>query len=379
MHPLGVFSQSSDKPRVSFALSDKPFSANAWFHSQHLVASVESWAGDDQHTFRPPFVPEWNEFFSRQMHYQYNRLRIEADRVGIIIGALDHDTFLYGLPASALIEKLFESAGQQAHLSGGGLIARQVIFRLGGLQGARVFKIPGVRRLLKTYGPRESFTKKSAIQLIGATDPANPRAKFSDHKQLYIEARPFGGDLTPGMVFEYLVEKGLFRIGAELTCPSCNLANWIALDQLKQENVCDLCGYNFDATRQLVGGVFYYRRTGVFGLEKHTQGAIPVALTLQQLDTNLSTITTGKVYAPSYDLVSKIEGEPPCEVDLVVVYPRRYPDKAEVILGECKDEDGGINATDIANSRRIADALPRHRFEGYILFGKAGAVYARGN
>jgi hypothetical protein len=90
------------------------------------------------------------------------------------------------------------------------------------------------------------------------------------------------------MVFDYLVEKGLFRIGATLTCPTCNLPNWTALDVLKQSNVCEMCGAEFDATRQLVNGQFDYRRTGVLGLEKNSQGAVPVTLVLQQLDVNIT-------------------------------------------------------------------------------------------
>ena len=54
------------------------------------------------------------------------------------------------------------------------------------------------------------------------------------------------------MVFEHLVAKGLFRIGAELKCPVCNLPNWYALDQLRQRNICDMCGAEFEATRDLV-------------------------------------------------------------------------------------------------------------------------------
>jgi hypothetical protein len=164
---------------VSFALNAKPFCADTWFYTQHLVASVTLYGGDNEHTFHPPYVPEWNEFFARRMHFEYNRLRIEPERIGIIIGATDHDTFLYGLPVPALMEQLFESVGLRAKLSGGGLITRQLISRLGGVDGARVFKIPGVRRLLKTYGPRDAFTKKAALQLIGGKITLRPRSRIT--------------------------------------------------------------------------------------------------------------------------------------------------------------------------------------------------------
>jgi hypothetical protein len=132
-------------------------------------------------------------------------------------------------------------------LSDGGLIARQLIAQLGGVDRARAFKIPGVRRLLKTYSPTAPFTKKSAVQLIGCEDPDNPDASFKDHENLYIEPRHGDTKLTPAAVFAFLVEKGLFRIGAELQCPNCRLASWTALDVLKQRVVCELCGHEFDA------------------------------------------------------------------------------------------------------------------------------------
>ena len=133
----------------------------------------------------------------------------------------------------------------------------------------------------------ETPSPKAALQLIGQKDPENPQAQFSDHKHLYIEPREIGTELTPAMVFDFLVAKGLFRIGAELSCAVCNLSSWIALDTLKQKNVCELCGSEFDATRQLVNGVLHYRRTGILGVEKNTQGAVPVALVLQQLHINV--------------------------------------------------------------------------------------------
>jgi hypothetical protein len=162
---LGVFSNENGRSRVSFSLTDRPFSTDRWFHTQHLVASVTLFGGDEQRTFRPPYVPELNEFFARTMHFHYQKLRIEPERLGIVISAADHDSFLYGLPVPAFIEKLFEMIGLRAKLSGGGLITRQLVARLGGVNGARVFKIPGVRRLLKGFGPTDAFTKSTALSI----------------------------------------------------------------------------------------------------------------------------------------------------------------------------------------------------------------------
>jgi len=368
---LGVFGNENGKSKVSFSLSERPFSGDPWFYSQHLVASISLSHGEEQQTFHPPYVPELNVFFARTMHFRYNMLRVEPERIGIVIDAASHDSFLYALPVPAMVEQLFGMAGLRAQLSGSGLITRQLIARLGGVNGARVFKIPGVRRLLKTFGPTEAFTKSAALSLIGGRDENNPQANFKDHERLYIEPRDIRTPLTPAMVFTYLVDKGLLRIGAQLTCPTCSLPSWIPLDELKQSNVCSLCGAAYDGTRQLVNGVFHYRRTGVLGLEKNSQGAVPVALVLQQLDINLGGLRHGAMLAPSYDLEPNAGVDlPRCEVDLVEIIPDTYPDPAQIVLGECKDEGTRIDAKDVENLRRIADALPAHRFETFILFAR---------
>jgi hypothetical protein len=323
-------------------------------------------------------VPELNEYYARTMHFQYDKLRSESGRIGLVIDACDKDAFIYALPVNDLIGRIFKLAGFDASLSAGGLIARQLITQLGGVD-ARAFKIPGVRRLLKTHGPTATFTKKSALELIGGKDPENPTASFKDYENLYIEPRPHNTKLEPHAVFSYLVQKGLFRMGAELSCPHCRLSSWTPLDVLKQRLVCEMCGREFDATRQLVDGVWHYRRSGLLGAERNAQGAIPVVLTLQQFKVNLSSFHQG-VYSPSLDLVPKPGTDlPKCEVDFVWVIPEHYPDRTVVVIGECKDQGGRneagekkgtIDAKDVDHLRRVADAFPRKRFSAYIVLAK---------
>lgn len=233
-----------------------------------------------------------------------------------------------------------------------------------------MFKIPGVRRLLKTHGPGASLLKKEALALIGGKDSDNPDTGFNDHLDLHIESRPRGEKLSPPAVFGYLVGRGLYRIGADLLCPSCSMKSWIPLDTIKQRIGCDLCGYEYDATRQLVDNdKWHYRRSGVLGAEKNALGAVPVALTLQQLDTSFHGIH-GNMYSPSLELVPRTGTDgAPCEVDFVWIIPRAYPRKTVVIIGECKDK-GPITDGDIDNLKRIADALPRKQFKTFVILSQ---------
>lgn len=376
---LGIVGTEFGGPGISFALERKPFNGDAWFHTQTLVASVSfigGLYGDEQHTLIPPFIPELNSFYGAMISFRSSRLRSEPGRLGLIIDSADTSASVRALPVGDLAEAILDLAGFSSKVSEGGLIARQLIAQLGGVDGARPFKIPGVRRLLKTYSPTAPFTKNAALQLIGGRDPDNPDASFKDHENLYIEPRSRDAKLTPAAVFAFLVEKGIFRIGAELKCPHCRLPSWIALDTLKQRLVCELCGREFDATRQLISEDWHYRRSGVLGRERNAQGAIPVVLTLQQLKINLH----GGVYSPSLDLVPKTGSDlPECEIDFLWLIPGSYPDKTVAMIGECKDrgsdrekgkKSGTIDAKDIDNLRRVADALPRRRFNTFIVLAK---------
>jgi hypothetical protein len=169
------------------------------------------------------------------------------------------------------------------------------------------------------------------------------------------------------------VEKGVFRIGAELACPSCRLPSWTALDALKQRVVCELCGHEHDATRQLVEGEWHYRRSGVMGAERNAQGAVPVALTLQQLETSLHGLAHD-IYSPSLNLQPRAGVDlPRCEVDFVWIVSRTFGGKAAIILGECKDQ-GPVKLDEfergVDNLRRVANALPHQRFETFVVLSK---------
>jgi hypothetical protein len=223
---LGIIGGQPGSPRISFALKDKPYSDEPWFYFQNLVASISLIGGSrdsSSFVFTPPYLPELNDAFARSMHVKLSGLRTELGRVGLIVDTADHDLSLTALPVATLMKQVFELAGFKAKLSNGGLITRQLITRMGGLNGARAFKISGVRRLLKTFGPTSSFSKRDAINKIATRDPGGPEFSFEVHKQLYIEPRDYRTDLTPAMVFSHLVEKGLFRIGSDLRCPTCAL------------------------------------------------------------------------------------------------------------------------------------------------------------
>jgi hypothetical protein len=119
----------------------------------------------------------------------------------------------------------------------------------------------------------------------------------------------------------------------------------------------------------------------VLGKESNNLGAVPVTLTLQQLETNLMRGLTEHVYSTSFELTPNVQGAfAEAEIDFLWMTAGRLSSgAAELILGECKDRGrdpddprGGdtITQEDVERIRKVADAFPKNRFDVYILISK---------
>jgi len=231
----------------------------------------------------PHVVPELNEYHGKEAYFIWNEVRSEQEGLGFITDLTSNDLTIHALPNRELIAKIFKAFGMKAEPSVPALIASRLIQQMGGLQGCRVFKIAGVRKLIEKYGPLESFTRSGAVQVIGQNDPLTGRPNFEQYAGLFIEQRE-ELKLKPEHAFRYLIKKGVFRVGLKLKCTNCELDFWMVLDDIATEVRCELCGI----VSQLRDRDWAYRRSGLFGREDHQEGSIPVALTLQQIDTVFS-------------------------------------------------------------------------------------------
>jgi hypothetical protein len=246
-----------------------------------------------------------------------------------------------------------------------GLRCGRLIAQLGGLQACRVLKIRGVRDLLRKYGVDEHFTR------TGATDAIH--VGFDAFKDLHIEYRQGGGDLKPDDVLRYLLERRVFRVGLNLTCPNCQLSSWMHLDDVRTRSSCAYCDHQYDVTPQLKDrGDWRYRRSGIFGRDDNQLGGVPVALTLQQLSTSLESFlmySTAMTFRPAGAAIE------PCESDFVAVVEGALAiseSPVQIVLGEAKTE-GPIDGQDVRKLGKLADAVPPDLAQAYILFSKTGA------
>jgi hypothetical protein len=366
---FGHLSEFANKTIVSFQMPEKPFrQANASAQEKMVVGirPTLSLIRDPDKTLTTLFLPDLNDFYRRAMMVVGDEVRVQRDGFGIITSATADDLSFFLLDTSQLVTELFKLFGINAEPSVPGRIAKRIIQQMGGLQGCRVFKLPGVRKLIKEYGPLHSFTRSAATLMIAQLDPIT---RMPNLPVLFVE----GNQLTPASAFDYLLSKGVFRAGLELTCPNCELEFWVALEGLGHEVTCEYCGQRFNLSRQLKDRDWRFRRSGLFGREDNQEGALPVVLTLQQLETNISSILGVRLILTSFKLSSAGAKISPCETDLLMVTQDLHG-KIEIAIGECKSSgpETEITDEDVRSLVGVAGAFASTPIDVFTIFAKTG-------
>jgi len=385
---LGNVDQRFGKYSVSIALPEKPVkNDNRNFDSQDIVVVIEPITEFEypEHTLKLPFIQELNEFYSRQVVFDPWKLRVDKNGIGLIQRFSDNVVNLYPVQNIKLIEKIFDYVGIQAQMSQAGRLAYWIIHQMqehDPLEACRVFKIRGVRALIRGISTRKSIKWKQALKIIGSNH-------FNKFKRLFIESRR-EPELTPVDVWNYLIKKRIFAptilrkesistTKKPFKCARCGLKSKIPCSTFSKEWKCGFCGYNHYLP-QFIGEVFKkneleawnFKKSRLFAKDNNQEGAIPVILTLLQIKRCFH--NSNFVFSPSLQLIPK-NGNP-CETDLVVLNYGRE-EKIEIGIGECKSEAGKIDEKDITNLKKIREHFESKGLRCYLIFSKTADGFTK--
>jgi hypothetical protein len=359
---------TAGRAEITFQLPAPPFPDDRRGHVPLVAISIEP-MGDfvptSDLTIWTPNIPELNPFYAA-LYISRHSIRAEIDGFALLIHQGLQIITLKPLPRAKLLEEVFRLFGITAEQSDAGKVTTRLIRQMGSVLACAVFKLRGVRRLIARHPPLRSFTRGTATKLIHDESGVTEQDSIVSLDDVHLGNQK----LTANSAFDFLLARGVFRVGVELSCPHCTLEFWITVDDLKSIVTCEYCGEEFQIAMQLKDRDWRYRRSGLFGKDDSQHGSIPVALTIHQLTEGILSLNRS-IFRAGMLLSSR--GIVDCETDLALfVEQTGIPKSLEIVIGECKSEGGEITQQDIENMAAIADAFPPERIRAYIVFAKTG-------
>jgi hypothetical protein len=335
---------------------------------QHFVAVFSPFTefAYPLHTIRVPLLRGLLENFGRDILFDPHNAVLQDEGIGLVTSSFSGSENLYPISYDVLVERVLRYVGIKSEPSQAGILAKTLVEQLGGLEGSRVLKIRGVRKLIKAYSVNDNFDKGDAQCHI------NDSGDIERFKDLYIK----GSEVTAELAFDTLLEKGLIRPGLDLQCTKCHLSNWFPVNRLDESWSCEYCGEKQPIATLLASsaGKWKFRKSGLLGKDNNQEGAIPVLLTLLQFECILE--HSGFVYSTGIKLTG--DNNIDCEADLCVLQYIRHEQaswdiqsKLEIGIGECKDEGGIINDNDVQNLTEVYRRLNTEDIRCYLIFSKA--------
>ncbi len=362
---LAAVDNTVSPPRLTFPLPERPFGEESPF--EHYIVEVAINAaiqGRESVTGKAPYLPVLNPYYAAAQILPPDTVRVGQTALGVVTRTSIEHMSIRAFEVIPLAAEIFRSAGIELKTSKAGLVTARLIRQMGGLNGCRPFKIEGVRELIRSHRPDQSFSRADASQAIQGQGAIKP---LSEYQWLHIEKRDANSSLTVSAVLDYLLEREVFRPGLRFVCPNCSLDFWLTLDASKAKVECEYCGEIVSTSRQLKDKGWAFRRSGLFGRDDNQEGGIPVTLTLQQLDTIM--IFGGGFYIPAANLLPITAEIPECETDFCVV--TESGSRTQIAIGECKSHSP-ITKDDVTNLLAVAQAFPEDKFDVFIVFSKLG-------
>src|SRR5262249_44767196 len=176
-----------------------------------------------------------------------------------------------------LSEKVFftwlEDHGWKAALSAPGLLAKQIYKQLEGN--------PNKLKDEKLLG----LLEKMNGGLVKQNGQPVDENKIAQERELSVaEVKSRLKDNPNSNLHDYLVTKGIFRLGIRIQCPHCMRTSWFPLESIRDQFNCPKCLNNFLAIGNLDSAPWCYKTAGPFSVPKYADGAYGVLMTLQFFD-----------------------------------------------------------------------------------------------
>jgi hypothetical protein len=228
-----------------------------------------------------------------------------------------------------LSEKVFfawlEDLGWKPKLSSSGLLAKQIYKKLEGH-----LDVLTNEKLLGLF----EHMNGGSVNADGSPVQDN---KINQERELGVGEvkNRLGNDSIKNNIHEYLIQRGIFKLGLRIQCPHCSRNSWFALDSIHDALSCPRCLNIFPAIGNIDNSAWCYKTAGPFSVPNYADGAYSVLLTLYFF--NALKMITMRI-TPVLSFLAKAPGEKIIEADFAAFWQELiFGEKRDGILfGECK-------------------------------------------
>jgi hypothetical protein len=157
-------------------------------------------------------------------------------------------------------------------------------------------------------------------------------------------------------LYNYLLSKGIFKLGLRARCPTCFRSSWFPIEELHAELTCPKCLEVVPAIGTLENAEWCYKTAGPFSVAGYADGAYAVLLSLEFFGRHNR---FGSGATPVLSFTAQSSGKKALEADFALFWQESIFGEQHdgIAFGECKTY-GTFEKKDFDRMRYLAKAFP---------------------
>jgi hypothetical protein len=285
---------------------------------------------------------------------------VQAERPEILVRLPDSAELFRALLCPRNATPTGRGGFQDCRLSDKGRCLESFVELLGGLLAAKFlvesrFWREVLKEMPEVTAP--SGTEWTYKDLLGKAS-----REYNDFKRVHSRTDEFDREIFKGSV-ENLIERGVFILGMDQRCASCDYTTWFSLGTLRQSSECPGCHVltAVDPSRPI--------RIRLNSLVKRgwQQDIVPVLLALES---EVMHSRTSFRYSPQMDVFDEDPGRNALtDIDILCVTD------GDLVIGEAKTDINGFGEKDFTNLRMCAERLRPDRIVLFSMTGDASSDF----
>lgn len=337
---------------VEFKILEPSFAREIpWAHKPVWASVIEFRnysSHDDMACIFPPNLPKMRKLLS---HTFSEEVISTTDGLVSLCSRPDKIATWKTTTGHEVFEEWFKNKGFLVEKSVAGKIAAQVINALDGIFGVRLI---ANKEIIELLDKMSHGLVEVPIQQEAKGKPL-ARSRTTNWSEWWNLLKKIGGnEVYAKNVLNSMVDKGILRLGINITCTICDQKNWYPLNGISDSLICESCLSNFPfPISKPPEKAWHFRTRGPFSIENYAHGSYTVALALRFLTETVNaeaTWTTGiKIKNKNIDLE--------CDFAIWRKSERFKKGTLHQIFGECKSF-GEFKPIDAKRTKSLAEIFP---------------------